>query len=45
MHRLSRDGLKLAAAIDCLEGAARYLGARWRRMMFPGRMPVRIQDN
>jgi hypothetical protein len=45
MHRFSWDGLKLAAAIDCLEGTSGYLGARRRRMMLPGRMPVRIQDN
>jgi hypothetical protein len=45
MDRFARNGLKLTATIDCLEGTAGYLGARRRRMMLPGRMPVRIQDN
>ena len=45
MHPLSRNGLKLPATIDCLEGTAGYLGARRRGMMLPGRMPVGIQNN
>jgi hypothetical protein len=45
MHRFTRDGLELSAAIDCLEGATSDFVARSLRMMLPSRMPMRIQDN